>query len=325
MSDYSDLELQEQLMNQLEEMQTEIERYRQTIADLQAEVSQKDSQALEAVEQAEIFSKELEKTQSELMNTKKKYSLALSNLEKLNSQLEQARQSANSSQVQELALTVQQQKKKIAEQAELIEKLNESDLELKKAEELNRSSEEILQRAEVVRKQYDRDSKRVEELRSELRELRIERENTAKKLQEDREELFLLNADKIHAEYEKCLTRAMRRILDSHACMIESRKTLFGGKAGEVLVDAEQLSELQDTARFWEGLQEQNRTLQEKLIRENNRCHDLETKLSVQADDIKRKRELIEELGELIMAEKGFTTNEEYVEWYLKNRNVSQN
>ena len=325
MSDYSDLELQEQLMNQLEEMQTEIERYRQTIADLQAEVSQKDSQALEAVEQAEIFSKELEKTQSELMNTKKKYSLALSNLEKLNSQLEQARQSANSSQVQELALTVQQQKKKIAEQAELIEKLNESDLELKKAEELNRSSEEILQRAEVVRKQYDRDSKRVEELRSELREHRIERENTAKKLQEDREELFLLNADKIHAEYEKCLTRAMRRILDSHACMIESRKPLFGGKAGEVLVDAEQLSELQDTARFWEGLQEQNRTLQEKLIRENNRCHDLETKLSVQADDIKRKRELIEELGELIMAEKGFTTNEEYVEWYLKNRKVSQN
>ena len=208
---------------------------------------------------------------------------------------------------------------------ERIVTLNESDLELKKAEELNRSSEEIVQRAEAVRKQYDRDSKRVEELRSELRELRIDRENTAKKLQEDREELFLLNVDKIHAEYEKCLTRAMRRILDSHACMIESRKPLFGGKAGEVLVDAEQLSELQDTARFWEGLQEQNRTLQEKLIRENNRCHDLETKLSVQADDIKRKRELIEELGELIMAEKGFTTNEEYVEWYLKNRNVSQN
>jgi predicted nucleic acid-binding Zn-ribbon protein len=190
---------------------------------------------------------------------------------------------------------------------------------------LKQSSEEILQKAEAVRKQYDRDSKRVEELRSELRKLRIERENTAKKLQEDREALFSLNADKIHAGYEKCLTRAMRRILDSHACMIESRKPLFGGKAGEVLVDAEQLSELQDTARFWEGLQEQNRTLQEKLIRENNRCHDLETKLSVQADDIKRKRELIEELGELIMAEKGFTTNEEYVEWYLKNRNVSQN
>jgi len=110
MSDYSDLELQEQLMNQLEEMQTEIEQYRQTITDLQAEVSQKDSQALEAVEQAESFSKELERTQSELMNTKKKYSLALSNLEKLNSQLEQARQSANSSQVQELVSIVQQQK-----------------------------------------------------------------------------------------------------------------------------------------------------------------------------------------------------------------------
>ena len=128
MSDYSDLELQEQLMNQLEEMQTEIEQYRQSITDLQEEVSQKDSQALEAVEQAESFSKELERTQSELMNTKKKYSLALSNLEKLNSQLEQARQSANSSQVQELVSIVQQQKKKIAEQAELIEKLN-SDLQ----------------------------------------------------------------------------------------------------------------------------------------------------------------------------------------------------
>lgn len=122
-----------------------------------------------------------------------------------------------------------------------------------------------------------------------------------------------------------CLTKAMRRILDSHACMIESRKPLFGGKSGEVLVDVEQLSKLQDTARFWEGLQEKNRTLQEKLIKENNRRHDLETKLSVQADDIKRKRELIEELGELIMAEKGFTTNEEYVEWYLKNRKTSQN
>lgn len=179
--------------------------------------------------------------------------------------------------------------------------------------------------AQSLRKQYDRDSKRVEELRSELRELRIERENTAKKLQEAREELFSLNADKIHAEYEKRLTRAMRRILDSHACMIESRKPLFGGKGGEVLVDAEQLGELQDTARFWEGLQEQNRTLQEKLIKENNRRHDLETKLSVQADDIKRKRELIEELGELIMAEKGVTTNDEYVEWYLKSRKVSQN
>ena len=145
MSDYSDLELQEQLMNQLEEMQTEIEQYRQTITDLQAEVSQKDSQALEAVEQAESFSKELERTQSELMNTKKKYSLALSNLEKLNSQLEQARQSANSSQVQELVSTVQQQKKKIAEQAEQIEKLNEADNVLKLNAELKKQNEKLKQ------------------------------------------------------------------------------------------------------------------------------------------------------------------------------------
>ena len=145
MSDYSDLELQEQLMNQLEEMQTEIEQYRQTITDLQAEVSQKDSQALEAVEQAESFSKELERTQSELMNTKKKYSLALSNLEKLNSQLEQARQSANSSQVQELVSTVQQQKKKIAEQAEQIEELNEADNVLKLNAELKKQNEKLKQ------------------------------------------------------------------------------------------------------------------------------------------------------------------------------------
>ena len=39
MSDYNDLELQEQLMNQLEEMQTEIDQYKLTIADLQSEVS----------------------------------------------------------------------------------------------------------------------------------------------------------------------------------------------------------------------------------------------------------------------------------------------
>ena len=145
MSDYSDLELQEQLMNQLEEMQTEIEQYRQTITDLQAEVSQKDSQALEAVEQAESFNKELERTQSELMNTKKKYSLALSNLEKLNSQLEQARQSANSSQVQELVSTVAEQGKRIAEQTEQIEKLNEADNVLKLNAELKKQNEKLKQ------------------------------------------------------------------------------------------------------------------------------------------------------------------------------------
>lgn len=96
-----------------------------------------------AVEQAESFSKELERTQSELMNTKKKYSLALSNLEKLNSQLEQARQSANSSQVQELVSIVQQQKKKIAEQAELIEKLNESDLIVKENDRLKKLNSDL--------------------------------------------------------------------------------------------------------------------------------------------------------------------------------------
>ena len=153
MSDYSDLELQEQLMNQLEEMQTEIEQYRQTITDLQAEVSQKDSQALEAVEQAESFSKELERTQSELMNTKKKYSLALSNLEKLNSQLEQARQSANSSQVQELVSIVQQQKKKIAEQAELIEKLNESDLIVKENDRLKKLNSDLQKSEQSARQE----------------------------------------------------------------------------------------------------------------------------------------------------------------------------
>lgn len=70
-------------------------------------------------------------------------SLALSNLEKLNSQLEQARQSANSSQVQELVSIVQQQKKKIAEQAELIEKLNESDLIVKENDRLKKLNSDL--------------------------------------------------------------------------------------------------------------------------------------------------------------------------------------
>ena len=126
MSDYSDLELQEQLMNQLEEMQTEIDRYKQTIADLQAEVSKKDSQILEAVEQAESFSKKLERIQS-----------------------------ANSSQVQELASTVQQQKKKIAEQTELIEKLSESDLIVQENNRLKKLNSD-LQKSERNAKQEAR-------------------------------------------------------------------------------------------------------------------------------------------------------------------------
>lgn len=187
---------------------------------------------------------------------------------------------------------------------ERIVTLNESDLELKKAEELNRSSEKSYKGQKPLENSMIEIQKGWKNYEVSFENCESIEKILPKSSRKPVEKPFSLNADKIHAEYEKCLTRAMRRILDSHACMIESRKPLFGGKAGEVLVDVEQLSELQDTARFWEGLQEQNRTLQEKLIRENNRCHDLETKLSVQADDIKRKRELIEELGELIMARK---------------------
>lgn len=58
------------------------------------------------------------------------------------SQFEQARQSANFSQVQELVSTVQQQKKKIAEQAELIEGLqNELQKRGKEAEAFAQSDE----------------------------------------------------------------------------------------------------------------------------------------------------------------------------------------
>lgn len=153
MSGYSDLELQEQLMNQLEEMQTEIDQYKQTIADLQSRVSKKDSQLSEVLEQAETLSRENSRIQSELANEKKKSSLALSNLEQLNKQLESARQSANSSQVQELVSTVQQQKNKIAEQAELIEKLNSSDLILKENERLEKRNRELEQSEQNARRE----------------------------------------------------------------------------------------------------------------------------------------------------------------------------
>ena len=133
MSDYNDLELQEQLMNQLEEMQTEIDQYKLTIADLQSEVSRKDSQLSEVLEQAETLSRE---------NSS------------LNSQLEQARQSANSSEVYQLREAISELRKDNRQKSETIKSLNErigtlseSDNVLKQNAELKQKNSE-LQRSE---------------------------------------------------------------------------------------------------------------------------------------------------------------------------------
>ena len=133
MSDCNDLELQEQLMNQLEEMQTEIDQYKLTIADLQSEVSKKDSQLSEVLEQAETLSRE---------NSS------------LNSQLEQARQSANSSEVYQLREAISELRKDNRQKSETIKSLNErigtlseSDNVLKQNAELKQKNSE-LQRSE---------------------------------------------------------------------------------------------------------------------------------------------------------------------------------
>lgn len=217
MNDYSDLELQEQLMNQLEEMQTEIDQYKKMIADLQGEVSLKDSQTLEAVEQAERFSRELDETQSELMNTKKKYSLALSNLESLNRKLESTEQSANSLQVQELVSTVQQQKKKIAEQAETIEKLNGSDLIVKENDrlkklnsDLQKSEQNAKQEAEAmvlsVKREYAEKENRLENLQTEAYLAKKEAEATRK----HQNELVNDKAKEMYLAKEKSLISAYK-------------------------------------------------------------------------------------------------------------------
>ena len=133
MSYYNYLELQEQLMNQLEEMQTEIDQYKLTIADLQSEVSKKDSQLSEVLEQAETLSRE---------NSS------------LNSQLEQASQSANSSEVYQLREAISELRKDNRQKSETIKSLNErigtlseSDNVLKQNAELKQKNSE-LQRSE---------------------------------------------------------------------------------------------------------------------------------------------------------------------------------
>lgn len=217
MSGYSDLELQEQLMNQLEEMQTEIDQYKQTIADLQSRVSKKDSQLSEVLEQAETLSRENSRIQSELANEKKKSSLALSNLEQLNKQLESARQSTNSSQVQELVSTVQQQKSKIAEQAELIEKLNGSDLILQENEKLKRENSN-LQRSEQnarreatamiegVKREYAEKERELEHTQYEADSARSE----AEALKKRQNELIRDEAKKMYHSKEKSLKSAYK-------------------------------------------------------------------------------------------------------------------
>jgi len=216
MSGYSDLELQEQLMNQLEEMQTEIDQYKQTIADLQSEVSKKDSQLSEVLEQAETLSRE---------NSS------------LNSQLISAKQSANSSQVQELVSTVRQQKSKIAEQAELIEKLNGSDLILKENDRLKKLNSELEQREKLARQEAVTEVTSVKreyaEKERELAHTQYEAEasrSEAEALKKRQNELIKAKAKEMYQSKEKSLKMAYK----SKETALEG--VLFGSLAYGVLV-----------------------------------------------------------------------------------------
>lgn len=161
MNGYSGLELQEQLMTQLEEMQTEIDEYKQIIAELRSELSK----------------------------------------------------SATSSQVQELILTVQQQRNKIAQQTELIEKLNESDLILQENDKLKKLNSDLQiakQNAEAkimsFKKAYA--AKERELIKAQ------ERADTAceelESLQKRQNELVKAKANKIYQSKSKRLTAAYK-------------------------------------------------------------------------------------------------------------------
>ena len=87
MNDYS-LELQEQMMNQLEEMQTKIESYKQKL-------SESNTQCLEATEQAEQYRLKMNEAQEELKQlrenvslNKKKTNSLISDIRERNKQLE---------------------------------------------------------------------------------------------------------------------------------------------------------------------------------------------------------------------------------------------
>lgn len=151
MNDYDDLELQEQLMNQLEEMQLEIEQYQQTvkrqkqnISQLQEEVLKKDSQLSKVLDEAEELERQMESFHHQRQQIQKLL------LEK-----------------QELASVVQQQKKKIAGQAEQIEKLNGADLILKENQRLETEKQNVLQETEnmvlSVKAEYEKKAQELEE------------------------------------------------------------------------------------------------------------------------------------------------------------------
>lgn len=119
MSDYSDLELQEQLMNQLEEMQTEIEQKNQTIAALQTEVSKKDLLLCEALDKAEQMS----------------------------------RQSASFSEVQELISLIQEQKNEILKKSETIKSLNVKIGKLAESDNVLKCNEELMAQNNLLKQE----------------------------------------------------------------------------------------------------------------------------------------------------------------------------
>lgn len=194
MSDYNDLELQEQLMNQLEEMQTEIDQYKLTIADLQNEVSKKDSQLSEVLEQAETLSSQLEK-QSENFSEVSKLKEAISKLRSDNQQKSEMIKSLN----------------------EKIGTLSESDIVLKNNEELKKLNEKLKQEkynaeqeamteVRAVRDEYARKERRLARTQEEASELRTEAESLKKR----QNELIRGEAERMYRVKEKSLISAFK-------------------------------------------------------------------------------------------------------------------
>ena len=148
MSDYNDLELQEQLMSQLEEMQMQL--------------SKKDLQLSEALDKAESLYLELQNLRSR-----------------------------TSSETQELELIVQQQKKKIAEQAEQIEKLNNSDVIFQQNQELEKQNtllqkniQNALAEVEAVRSEYSNRERQLQTAQEKAEQERKETESYRRSLNE---------------------------------------------------------------------------------------------------------------------------------------------
>ena len=109
-----------------------------------------------------------------------------------------------SSEKQELALIVQQQKKKIAEQAERIEMLNESDNELKRSEQKLKESEQRLKESQKREKEAEVLKWNARKKLEEANEIIAKQENIIEaKVESEKERITSVNAQKLKEEATK--------------------------------------------------------------------------------------------------------------------------